>query len=511
MTATAKFEYKHPPLDHQREVLRRSHNLSGFALFMEPGTGKTYVTIANTAYWFEQGQIDALFIIAPNNVHVNWVAEEIPKHLPDRVPWEAVVWRTGSMTRREGGKLKFKKELEDLLTTPKLAILAMNYEAVLSDVGAKFARKFLETRKTVLATDEADEYMAEPNSKRYKRILAFGRLAKARRPMTGTPVEEKPEHAYGIMKAVDENFWLPIPDYAAFQNKICEFELVQVPGMDKSFKKRIGYKNLDWLSEKMYTRSYRYLKDNLGLPPKRYTKYFVELSKEQRRMYEELVHEGRTFFDTGEAVTAEIQLTNMLRRQQIVCGYVPTDKTLLVVSEEMLEDEEKLEEALEASANRLKRIAGPNPRLDAVEYIVRKYAVKTMIWARFTEDIDQICARLGNSAVRYDGTVSSDDRMINKDRYLNDPTALYFVGHTRAGGRGLTLINTEHVVFYSNMFGARSRIQAEDRAHRIGLQHSVLYTDLCALNTIDTYIINKLRAKKSIAREVMRDPPKDWI
>jgi hypothetical protein len=496
-------------MDHQREVLRRSHNLTGFALFMEPGTGKTYVTINNTAYWFDQGQVDGLLILAPNNVHVNWVSDEIPKHMPDRIAWSAVVWSSGKMTRRENGKLKFKRELEELLEFKGLAILAMNYEAVLTSVGAKYARKFLETRKTVLATDEADEYMAEPNSKRYKRVLAFGRLAVARRPMTGTPVEEKPEHAYGIMKAVDENFWHPIPDYDSFKNRICEFELMQVSDT-RSVKKVIGYKNLEWLSQKMYTRSFRYLKDNLGLPPKRYTKHFVELSPEQRRMYEELVKERRTFFETGEPVTAQIELTNMLRRQQIVCGYVPPDKQLLVVTEEMLGNEELLDEMLEG-VGKPKLIPGGNPRLDAVEYVVRKYPVKTMIWARFTADIDQICERLGASAVRYDGTVSAEQRVINKDLYLNDPSKLYFVGHTKAGGRGLTLINTEHVVYYSNLFSARARIQSEDRAHRIGLAHSVLYTDLCALNTIDSYIIAKLRAKKSIAREVMQDPPKDWI
>jgi hypothetical protein len=167
-TSTNKYEYKFEPLAHQREVLRRSHNLSGFALFMEPGTGKTYVVINNTAYWYEQGQVDALLILAPNNVHVNWLAEEIPKHMPERVPYEGVIWRTGRMTRREDGKLKYKPELESLLLTTKLAILAMNYEAVLSDIGAKYARTFLQTRKAVLAQDEADEYMAEPNSKRYQ-------------------------------------------------------------------------------------------------------------------------------------------------------------------------------------------------------------------------------------------------------------------------------------------------------------------------------------------------------
>jgi hypothetical protein len=240
--------------------------------------------------------------------------------------------------------------------------------------------------------------------------------------MTGTPVDEKPEHAYGIMKAVDEKFWHPIPDYQSFKNRICEFDLMPISDT-RSVKKVIGYKNLDWLSEKMYSRSYRYLKDNLGLPPKRYTKHFVELSSEQRRMYEELTKERRTFFESGEAVTASLQLTNMLRRQQIVCGYVPPDETQLVLTEEMLDNEEMLDEALETRGE-LKMIPGGNPRLEALSWVLRKYPVKTIIWARFTEDIDQICERLGASAVRYDGTVPDSKRMENKERYLNDPSAL---------------------------------------------------------------------------------------
>jgi SNF2 family DNA or RNA helicase len=508
MTAPAKYEYKHPPYAHQREVLQRSHNQRGYALFMDPGTGKTYVVINNTAYWYERGEVDALLIIAPNGVHQNWVTDELPKHVPDRIPYEAVIWRTGRMTRRVDTKLKFKPELESLLVTPKLAVLAMNYEAVLSDIGSKFAMQFLERRKVVLAADEADEYMAEPDSKRFKRIMAMIRRAKVSRPMTGTPVEEKPEHAYGIMKAVDENFWKPIADYASFKNKICEFE-VRTNLDGRSYKVRTAYKNLAWLHDKMFSRAFRYLKDDLGLPPKRFTKWFVELSEEQQRMYKELVAEKRTFFQSGEVVSAELTLTNLLRRQQIVCGYVPPDRQLLTLTPEMLEDDELLEAAIEKVP--LKFIDGPNLRLEALQVCVAKYPVKTMIWARFTPDIDQIMSVLGDSAVRYDGTVNDDDRTIAKERYLNDPSVLYFVGHPKAGGRGLTFINTEHVVFYSNMFGARPRTQAEDRAHRIGLQHSVLYTDLCALGTIDTYIIEKLRAKKNVARELMGDPPKEWI
>jgi SNF2 family DNA or RNA helicase len=512
----APFEYRHAPLPHQREVLKISHHLTGFALFMDPGTGKTYVVINNTVYLYEHGVIDALFILAPMDVDMNWVEEELPKHMPARTPWRAVTWRTGKMTRQVKGETVWKDAPEELLTFNGLAILAMNFHAVLSKDGERYAREFLRKRRCLLATDEADEYMAEPKTKRYQRIIALSRWAKVRRVLTGTPVEERPEHAYGIMKAVRENFWSrgtpPLPTYKAFKEHIQIVETIQIDE-ERTFPKVVGYKNLDWLSERIAAESYRFRKEELGLIPKRHVKHFVGMSVEQQRMYNEMREEFLATFADGRTISAHIKLTQMLRLQQIACGFVPSDPAPLTVPEDWA-DEEEVEATLAALEDRDDepiRIEGATSRLDAVEELGRTVEGKTIIWTRFTPDVDEILRRLGPAAARYDGRISSRERFENKRRYLEDRDTRWLVGNPRTGGRGVTVINTRHMIYVSNYFSARTRKQSEDRAHRIGLDHELLITDLVALNTVDTYIIDRLRAKHGLARRVMRDPITDWI
>ena len=52
---------------------------------MEQGTGKTKVIIDNFSHLYYKGYVDAVFVIAPNGVHRNWINDEIPKHMPDAV------------------------------------------------------------------------------------------------------------------------------------------------------------------------------------------------------------------------------------------------------------------------------------------------------------------------------------------------------------------------------------------------------------------------------------------
>ncbi len=513
----APYQYKHDPYPHQREALRRSHHLTGYALFMDPGTGKTYVVINNTVYLFEKGVVDGLLIIAPNTVHVNWISDELPKHVPERTPWEGLIWETGRMTRQRNGQKEWKPEVARFLDREprRLVVLAMNFEAVLSQDGERFARAFLKAHRCVLAMDEADEYLASPGSKRFKRLMAFARAAAVRRPMTGTPVDESPLHAYGIMKGVNERFWVEgapsLPTFKSFKDHIAITE-TREDSEGRQFPVITGWKNLDWLSDRMYSAAFRYRKDDLGLPPKRFQKSFVEMNAEQWRMYNELRSQMQTFFADGRAVTTSIKLTWLLRLQQIVCGYVPPDTPLLEVPDDWT-DADAVDQILSASSELVPEpIPGRNYRLENMEWLVERNPGPTIVWCRFTPDVDALMNRFAHCAVRFDGKATVEERLEAKARYLaNEKRARLLIGNPRTGGRGLTLVNTQHVIFYSNYFAARTRTQAEDRAHRIGLQHSVLYTDLCALKTVDTYIIERLRAKKDVARAIMRDPITEWI
>ena len=82
----------------------------------------------------------------------------------------------------------------------------------------------------------------------------------------------------------------------------------------------------------------------------------------------------------------------------------------------------------------------------------------------------------------------------------------YFIGQPQSGGIGLTLTAADYAIYYSNSFDLETRLQSEDRCHRIGTTNNVTYIDLEAPKTIDTKIIKALREKKNLADVVTKDP-----
>jgi hypothetical protein len=79
------YEYRTVPYQHQKDAFLLSRDREAFALFHEQGTGKTKVIIDTAAYLRGKGHIDKLIVLAKNGVHVNWVLNEIPTHMPERI------------------------------------------------------------------------------------------------------------------------------------------------------------------------------------------------------------------------------------------------------------------------------------------------------------------------------------------------------------------------------------------------------------------------------------------
>ena len=78
-------EYKTQPFGYQLEDLRETREAFNYALFYEQGLGKTKMSIDTASHLFRKGWIDFVMIVAPNDVHRNWIEEQLPVHLPDDV------------------------------------------------------------------------------------------------------------------------------------------------------------------------------------------------------------------------------------------------------------------------------------------------------------------------------------------------------------------------------------------------------------------------------------------
>jgi len=323
-----------------------------------------------------------------------------------------------------------------------------------------------------------------------------------------------------------------------------------------------SYRNLDELNRMLQPISSRVTKDDvLDLPPKLYQKRYFTMTSEQAKLYKQMKEEciawiqsdeaapepanavgaksrglcasclgkgeiesegyiypcpacnGQTALmgmDSGTPVVAALAITKLLRLQQIICGYLPTDD----------EDEP------------IYVIPGTNRRLELLCDLVEEQSHKVIVWARFQMDITLILDELkrrGISAVRYDGLVNEDERAEAKARFQGE-RAIYehgqvigrepvpkeqqvkvFVSNPAVGATGLTLTEAKTVIYYSNSFKLIDRLQSEDRAHRIGQTNPVLYIDLVAEESVDEKVVEALRNKFNVASQITGDRLKEWL
>jgi SNF2 family DNA or RNA helicase len=456
-----------------------------YGLFWETGCGKTKPLIDTASYLFLENRIKALVIVAPNGVHRNWLSDEIPAHMPEDVRRQtmSLIWQSNKVKNKG-----FQKHLKELAKHEGLVAVVVAYEATITPAFKAWAKKFLDSRPTMLVLDESHR-IKSASSKVKTTLVALGSHAKYRRIASGTPLE-RPFDLYPQLRFLDPVFWKVrgFPTYADFQQRFGTF--VSRTFGARSFDQLVGYKNLPELSEWIQEVTWRLTKEDAGLnlPPKVYTKRYCQLTPEQTRVYNELRDKFRVQLESGDELVANSAITRLLRLQQVICGYVSV--------------------AAEQPVQRID--SSKNPRMDlACDEILDSLPHQSIIWHRFTADIDEMCRRLGDKCVRYDGQVDDEGRALAKKQFQSGDKQ-FFVA-SKAASTGLTLIGSKTMVFYSNDFELINRLQKEDRQHRIGQDVSVTYLDIVAEGTVDEYIVSSLVKKQDIVTQVLQDSIRPWI
>lgn len=480
------YEYRTPPFGHQRKEFESHWYDESRAVFWEQGCGKSKLQADTMARLYQEGLINGCLVLAPNGVHRNWVVEELPKHLP-----MSVLERTG-MHVYETKKARNKghrEELDALWKHDGLIVLAMSYDAIMTDLGKQAAWLILRDRDCLYVADESAR-IKTPKAKRTIRVVASAKYAKYRRVLTGTPVANSPFDVYSQLRFLKEDFWKDhgIGSFPGFKTRFGVWEK-QVRNNGAVYDELISYRDLDVLKRIVDSVSTRVTKDEvLDLPPQIYTKRYYVLEPEQRRLYDELVDEFMTFLNSGEIVTAPLAIVRLLRLQQICCGYLPPD----------------------GEGQDLVEICPRNPRLSLLKELLEDVPHKAIVWGRFRRDIDLITHHLGDSAVRYDGSVDSEGRADAIERFQRGD-AQFFVANPQVAGEGLTLTAARSVFYYSNSFKLTERLQSEARPHRIGQEYPVNYTDIIAQDTVDGHIVSALASKMDVASRITGDTVREWL
>jgi SNF2 family DNA or RNA helicase len=474
------YKFKTKPYKHQLTALEKSWNKETFAYFMEMGTGKTKVLIDNVAMLYDKGKIDGVLIIAPKGVVKTWYEQELPTHLPDHIENVTVLWQS-NITKKQQEKLETLYEIGTALH-----ILVMNVEALSTDKGVKFANKFLNSHRSMMAIDESTT-IKTPTAKRTRNIIDLGSHAKYRRIMTGSPVTKNPLDLYTQCYFLDP-FHLNHSSYYSFRNRYAIMKTMHVRG--RSIQVVHKFQNLSELSDIVKTFSYRVLKEDcLDLPPKNFMKRHVSLTPDQKKIYQQMKKQALAVLN-GKVTTTMTVLTQLMRLHQITCGHFTAD--------------DGTTQAVESN------------RLNELMSVLDETEGKAIIWANYQLSVGEIIQRIikeygEDSYVHYYGLTSQEERQDHIRKFQNDPKCRFLVGTPQTGGYGITLTQANTVVYYSNGYDLEKRLQSEDRAHRIGQTKNVTYVDLIAEDTVDEKIVEALRNKINIASEVMGEELKDWI
>ena len=478
------FEFKTRPYDHQRKALEDSWAAEYYALFMEMGTGKSKVAIDNIAVLYEAGKIDAAMIVAPKGVYDNWAKGEIETHFPDRIEKNVMLWRAGKSKRYDTNLVDFITEKFD-----GVKMFVINVEAFSSQKGLDAAKAFLfQNPRNMMIIDESTT-IKNRKALRTKNLVALRDRALYRRILTGSPITKSPMDLFSQCDFLKDRA-LGFNSYFAFQARYAQ---VQRRTMGhRSFQQIVGYQRLEELTNKLDQFSNRVLKEEcLDLPDKVYVKRVVPLTNEQTNVYNQMKLLALAQMDSGELATTASVLTQIMRLQQICCGFLQPDEG----------------DMREIKSN----------RLDELINLSEEVQGKAIIWATYTHDIQRIAdalrGRFGPEAVAtYYGGTPQEERQEIVQRFQNRSDPLrFFVGQPKTGGYGITLTAANTVIYYSNSYDLEIRLQSEDRAHRIGQANKVTYIDLVAPNTIDEKILTALRAKIDIASQVLGEDARAWL
>ena len=560
--------FKIAPWKHQADSFERFKDRPYAALFLEQRLGKTAVALAIAAHKYLRGEIDSLLIIAPNDVHYQWIKDAIPEHLS--VPYQAVLWRASKIKQ-----VGIRKQLKELLAYKDgLRILAINIDALdtkeFNDKEAGYANFFFKGHRVMAVLDESSD-ISEMKSTRTKMAIKIGRASRVRLILDGTPATAGPMGLYGQCEFLTPAA-LGFDSFVTFRAHHAELEVRDFGDRIRacpdcketpSAKKGTGwisasvagnndvevkcrrcwgsgmvgktetklikthevngekvklYKNLDELNAKLARFSVRLTRaEAYDLPPKIYNKLYFELEGDQKRVYEDLRNRYRAELGSGAIVTVPMVLTRYLRLQQVASGFLPSESVAESCQCAGTDADcpwcEGLGYVVKEDAPRVE-VLKENPRLKVfLDDVLKKQSGPGIVWAHFNHDIDEL-VKLGRNAgravVQFDGRVTPKDKATAVSAFQGGEADL-FVAKPRSAGRGHDLARAEWVAYYSHGWSLRMRLQSEDRAQSLKKTSPVSYLDLVGVDTVDEKIVTALRAGRRLSDVITGDRMEEWL
>lgn len=482
----------HKPYDHQLKALAKMEGKEAFALLMAMRTGKTKTVLDDYGRLELAGDVRNLCVIAPAGVYETW-AKACEDHFSFdlRKRHRLGIYRSGSGARQ---KSELKRFLENT-TDPKVFLI--NIEALSTVKEAKDSLlTFLKSGPNVTVVDESTTIKGD--SKRTDFVIKHvAPLTKYRRILSGLPTPKSPLDLYYQFQFLNQRI-LGHRSFYSFRSRYAVLKRIEVKTdkIDKDGKPILrpvdlvlNVKNVEELYDKIEPYSARVrLEDCYDMPESVWTFRYVDMTPEQRRLYNEMKKEATTEFNGSYASATNI-VSKLIRMHQILCGH-------------MVDENGHIHPVPE---NRTKELFS----------LLDDYDGKAIIWVAYDYDVrrvaDELRKRYGdNSVARFWGG-NRATREGEEFVFQTNPECRFMISTPAAGSRGRMWAIANLVVYYSSDPNLEYRSQSEERPKGVGKTDYITYVDLCTKGTVDELFINTLRRKMDLASVIMGDPAWKWL
>ncbi|BAU83528.1 hypothetical protein SLA_2605 [Streptomyces laurentii] len=447
--------------DFQRRDIAKLLSLQHGANFSVPGAGKTRVGLAVYAAQKTQEKVSRLLIVCPKSAYESWQYE------------------TASCFQHP-----LRTDILDKAHDPWAEVLIVNYERL--DRSLTKLATWLKAAPSMIILDEAHRMKLGARGTYGAACMALGPLARRRLILTGTPAPNGAKDLENLLGFV----W---------------------PGHgQRTVTQAVAGGDLAYASSVLRPLFARTTKQELGLPPMKIHRRYVDLPPLHEEIYTSLVGGessgasrddlsalGKTALRLLMAAVCPALLAEGANRHdplayQLPPLAVPQGSSLFALMQNLPDHE-------------------MSPKYQEAAFIVAQNASKqrkTLVWTTFVRSLTTLEKLLGkyNPAVVYGGTPDREEQL---RRFREDEDCKVLISNPATLGEGISLHQVcNDAVYVDRDFMAGRFLQSVDRIHRLGLspEAETNVTVLVARNTIDEVVMTRLEQKLDFMGQVLDDP-----
>lgn len=452
------YEFKFTPYSHQRKGFYFMHAGGRSAIFGDCGIGKTAIAAAFIESLVEAGEKGPYLVVCPISIIKQAWLKDIEKFTDLK-----------AMSIYEPSSYKTKeKRIKRLNTEADVYIASFSL--------VRLMEKELRKKKFKMIIVDESTKIKNGQSQTFRSLRKISWKAERRYIMSGTPAPNGPLDLWSQFYFADEGMTLE-PSMVDFRYEY--FTKVEVNSTGVGFwvpKRGMANKIYSMISP----RAVRFkASECLDLPPQTFAIRELQMTAEQRRVYNEMAESLFVELEGGETVTARIALSKLMKLREITGGFVITDAG----------------EPVEV---------GSSPKLKELDHLLEQIMAseehKAIVWVQYRWEARTIIARFkkkyGAAGLYGDLTQRVKDK--NIDRFLDDKKARLLVCHPQSAAHGLTLTVAAYSIYYSLSHNFEEYYQSSKRIHRPGQNHPTFYYFLVCANTIDQSLLTCIQDKKNM-------------